>query len=170
MGSTNNDMRPRPRCDVCNRVIRVNGIGTTEVWCSRCLVENIPFIGIESEGNYRAALMEFREGLGSGGFGFKGARFDPFGEEERMTLKSLDQTLRGCRYTKGDETAKRLRELGIKASCFLSLLFHNIRSARGPGLELLESEIRSWGVNWDVIGLAETWLDKVSENYFSVKG
>ena len=30
--------------------------------------------------------------------------------------------------------------------CSLSLLFHNVRSARGGGLELLEGEMRRWGV------------------------
>ena len=60
--------------------------------------------------------------------------------------------------------------MGKGVGCSLSMLFHNIRSARGPALELLETEIRRWGVKWDVIGLAETWLDEVSEKYLSVMG
>ena len=52
----------------------------------------------------------------------------------------------------------------------MSLLFHNVRSARGPGLELLEAEMRRWGVEWDVVGLAETWLDEESEKLVSVRG
>ena len=59
----------------------------------------------------------------------------------------------------------RAREGG----CSLSLLFHNIRSA-GAGLELLEAELRRWTVQWDVVGLAETWLDEESEKGVSVKG
>ena len=33
-----------------------------------------------------------------------------------------------------------------EGGCSLSLLFGNIRSARGPGLDLLEAEMRGWGV------------------------
>ena len=50
------------------------------------------------------------------------------------------------------------------------MLFHNIRSTRGPELELFEAEIRRWGVPWDIIGLAETWLDAESEKLLNVKG
>ena len=49
-----------------------------------------------------------------------------------------------------------------EGGCALSLLFHNVRSARGPGMELLEAEMRRWAVQWDVVGLAETWLDEES--------
>jgi len=38
-----------------------------------------------------------------------------------------------------------------------------VRSARGGGLELLEGEMRRWGVAWDAVGLAETWLDAEGE-------
>ena len=34
----------------------------------------------------------------------------------------------------------------------------------------METELRRWGVQWDVVGLAETWLDEVSEKGFSMKG
>ena len=57
-----------------------------------------------------------------------------------------------------------------RGGCSLSLLFHNIRSAKGPGLELFEAELRRWGVGWDVVGLAETWLDGESEKGVSVAG
>ena len=57
-----------------------------------------------------------------------------------------------------------------EGGCALSLLFHNIRSARGPGLELFEAELRRWSVQWDVVGLAETWLDEESEKTLSVRG
>ena len=50
------------------------------------------------------------------------------------------------------------------------LLFHNVRSAKGPGMELLEVELRRWAVQWDVVGLAETWLDPESEKGLSVGG
>ena len=49
-----------------------------------------------------------------------------------------------------------LKGMAKNGGCSLSLLFNNIRSARGPGLELLEAELRGWGVQWDVVGLAET--------------
>ena len=92
------------------------------------------------------------------------------GDEERGILKEQDGTLRGCKYTKGNDIAGRQRDLGKVKGCSLSLLFNNIRSAKGPGMELFESEIRQWGVQWDIIGLAETWLDEVSEKLLSVKG
>ena len=77
--------RVRPRCDLCQRVLRTNA-GVQNAFCTSCLADNLPFIGIESEGNYRDALREYREGLGSGIANFEGARFDPFGEEERGVL------------------------------------------------------------------------------------
>ena len=70
----------------------------------------------------------------------------------------------------GDEVGGRLREMAKRGGCSLSLLFHNIRSARGPGLELFEAELRRWNVQWDVVGLAETWLDEESEARLSVQG
>ena len=170
MDSRNSDIRVCPRCDICGRVVRVRGIGNVDVWCTNCLSRNLPFVNIESEGNYRGALREFREGLGTGIGNFEGARFDPFGEEERGVLERVDGTLRGCKYTSGEKVLGRLKDMGKLHGCSLSLLFHNIRSARGPGLELLEGETRSWGVNWDVVGLAETWLDEVSEKYLSFGG
>ena len=45
-----------------------------------------------------------------------------------------------------------------------------MRSARGPGMELLEAELRRWGVVWDVVGLAETWLDGESEKGLAMEG
>ena len=162
--------RACPRCDLCGKVVRVVGVGLSNVYCAGCLSENMPFVNIESDTNYREALREFREGLGTGMIKFQGDRFDPFGEEERRALKDLDGVLRGCKYTRGGEVAGRQKEMGKKHGCSLSLLFHNIRSARGPGLEMLEAEVREWGVQWDIIGLAETWLDSTSEKYISVKG
>ena len=37
-------------------------------------------------------------------------------------------------------------------------------------MELLEAEMRRWAVQWDVVGLAETWLDGESEKGLSVRG
>ena len=37
-------------------------------------------------------------------------------------------------------------------------------------MELLEAEMRRWAVQWDVVGLAETWLDEVSEKMVAVGG
>ena len=37
-------------------------------------------------------------------------------------------------------------------------------------MELLQAELRRWSVQWDVIGLAETWLDEESEKGMSVEG
>ena len=55
-----------------------------------------------------------------------------------------------------------------RGGCSLSLLFQNVRSTRGGGLELLEGEMRRWGVAWDAVGLAETWLDAESEKKVGV--
>ena len=51
-----------------------------------------------------------------------------------------------------------------------TLLIEDVRSAKGPGLELLETEIRRWAVQWDVVGLAETWLDAESEKAAVMEG
>ena len=169
MASRNQRMRVCPRCDLCGKAIRVLGVGTGEI-CAECISGSLPFGNIVSEANYRGALREFREGLGVSIRNFEGARFDPFGEEEREAMAGLNRTLRGCKYTRGEDVAGRQKEVGKALGCSLSLLFHNIRSAKGPSLELLEAEIRTWGVKWDIIGLAETWLDSVSEKFLSLTG
>ena len=63
-----------------------------------------------------------------------------------------------------------MREVAREGGCSLSLMCHNIRSARGPGMELLEAEMRRWAVPWDVVGLVETWLDEESEKGLAVRG
>ena len=35
---------------------------------------------------------------------------------------------------------------------------------------MLEAEIRRWAVRWDVVGLAETWLDGESEKGVAMEG
>ena len=50
------------------------------------------------------------------------------------------------------------------------MLFHNVCSAKGANLEMLEAEMRRWAVQWDVVGLAETWLDAESEKGVAVRG
>ena len=37
-------------------------------------------------------------------------------------------------------------------------------------MELFEGEMRRWGVRWDIVGLAETWLDAESESGLAVEG
>ena len=37
-------------------------------------------------------------------------------------------------------------------------------------MELLEAEMRRWAVPWDVVGLAETWLEEESEKGLAVDG
>ena len=49
------------------------------------------------------------------------------------------------------------------------MFFHNVRSAWGPGLEMLGADLRRWVVQWDAVGLAETWLDEDSEKGMAVK-
>ena len=159
-----------PRCEVCGKVVRTRGVGRVGVWCPGCLGDALPFVHIEAEGDFRGALRDYREGLGSRAGEFEGLRFDPFGEEERGVLGNLDETMKKCSFVSGDDVMNRLREGAMKEGCSLSLMFHNIRSAKGPGLELLEAELRRWGVPWDVVGLAETWLDVESEKTIRVKG
>ena len=159
-----------PRCELCGVVVRVRGVGRVGVWCAGCMGNVLPFAGLVGEGEFRAALREYREGLGSRAGEFEGLRFDPFDEEVRGALGGLDATLKGCGYVGGDEVGGRLRQVAREGGCALSLLFHNVRSARGGGLELLEAEMRRWAVQWDVVGLAETWLDAESEKGVSVRG
>ena len=140
------------------------------MWCAACMGGVLPFVGLAGEGEYRGALREYREGLGSRAGEFQGLRFDPFDEEVRGALGRLDATLRGCAYVGGDEVSGRVRGLAKEGGCALSVVFHNVRSAKGPGLELLEAELRRWGVQWDVVGLAETWLDEESEKGLAVAG
>ena len=130
----------------------------------------LPFVSLVGQGEFRGALREYREGVGSRAAELEGLRFDPFDDEVRGTLGGLDSTLRGCRYVGGNEVGGRLREVASKGGCALSLLFHNLCSARGGKLELLEAELRRWAVQWDVVGLAETWLDEESEKGVAVSG
>ena len=159
-----------PRCVTCGRVIRVKNIERKGALCTSCISENLPFAGIVGETDFKGALREFREGIGSRAGEFLGLRFDPFGEEEREILKGIDVAVKGCKYQGGDKISSQLKTFASASGCSLSMMFHNIRSARGPGLELFETEIRRWGVPWDIIGLAETWLDPESEKLLRVKG
>ena len=54
-----------PRCDICGCAVRGKDIGRTNVWCKRCIAGALPFVNIEGEGDFRRALHEYREGLGS---------------------------------------------------------------------------------------------------------
>ena len=159
-----------PRCEVCGVVIRVRGIERVGAICRNCLSGALPFVGIVSESDFKAAVREYKEGLQSRAGQFQGLRLDPFDDEMRGALKQLDETLRGCAYMGGEEIKGYLKKVAKNGGCSLSLLCHNIRIARGPGLELLEPEIRRWEVSWDIIGLTETWLDDESEKRFSVTG
>ena len=68
------------------------------------------------EGNYRRALREYREGLGSRAGEFEGLRFDPFDDEVSGALGGLGATLRGCGYLGGGH----LREVAREGGCALS--------------------------------------------------
>ena len=159
-----------PRCDFCGRVVRVRGVGQTAVLCSTCLGEALPFVGIVSESEFRGALRDYREGLGSQASSFLDLRLDPYDDDLREALGGAGTAVGSCAYVGGDKVAERLRNLASRSGCALSLAFHNIRSAKGPGLELLDGELRRWGVKWDVVGLAETWLDEESEKAFTMRG
>ena len=67
------------------------------------------------------------------------------------------------------EVGPRLARMAQKEGCSLSLLFHNVRSA-GKNLELLEVEMGRCGVVWDVVGVAETWLNAESEKGVGLSG
>ena len=108
-----------PRCVVCGRAVRVRGVGRTGVWCSGCIAGALPFAGLAGEGEYRGALREYREGLGSRAGDFEGLRFDHFDEEVRGALGGLDGTLRGCAYVTGGEVDGRLREIAKDGGCSL---------------------------------------------------
>ena len=123
-----------PRCDVCGRVVRMRGLDGSGVWCSACVGDALPFVGLTAEGDYRSALVEYREGLGSRAGDFCHLRFDPYDDEVRGALGGAGAALGGCAYTGGDGVGGRLRDMAKRGGCSLSLLFHNIRSAKGPGL------------------------------------
>ena len=60
-------------------VVRINGMGTEGVWCMSCIGEAFPFTGIVSETEFKAALREYRQGLGSAAGNFQEIRL---GREE----------------------------------------------------------------------------------------
>ena len=97
-------VRPRaeagrcPRCELCGVVVRVRGVGREGVWCAGCMGGVLPFVGLVGGGEFRGALREYREGLGSRAGEFEGLRFDPFDEGVRGALGGLDGTLRRCGY------------------------------------------------------------------------
>ena len=76
-------------------MVRVRGVGTTGVWCAGCTEGALPFVGLLGEGEYRGALREYREGLGSRAAEFGGLWFDPFDEEVRGVLGCWMGPLRG---------------------------------------------------------------------------
>ena len=65
-----------PRCGVCGAVVRVRGVGAHGVLCAGCVGGALPFNGLVGEGDFRGALREYREGLGSRAADFAGLRFD----------------------------------------------------------------------------------------------
>ena len=77
-------------------MVRVRGVGRVGVWCAGSMGDALPFVGLVGGGDYRRALREYREGLGSRAGEFEGLRFDPFDDEVREALGGLDATLRGC--------------------------------------------------------------------------
>ena len=66
-----------PRCEVCGRAVRVRGVGGEGVWCSGCIGGALPFVGLVGEGEFRGALREYREGLGSRAADFGGSGLTP---------------------------------------------------------------------------------------------
>ena len=90
-----------PRCDICGRAVRVRGLGMVGVWCAGCVGDALPFVGLVAEGEYRGALREYREGLGSRAAEFQGLRLDPYDEEMRGALGGAGLALGGCAYTGG---------------------------------------------------------------------
>ena len=84
-------------------VVRVHGVGSCGVWCAGCIGGALPFNGLVGEGDFRGALREYREGLGSRAAQFEGLRLDPFDDEVRGILGGLDGALRGCAYHRGGE-------------------------------------------------------------------
>ena len=133
------------------------------ILCSGCLGRAPPFVGLVGEGEYREALREYREGLGS--------RFDPFDDEVMWALEGSDGALRGSAYVGGGELGGCLRNIARGGGFSLSLMCLNIsRSNRGTGLELLEANMQRWAEPWDVVGLVEKWLDEESEKGLAVDG
>ena len=100
-----------PRCEVCGVVVRVRGVDRQGVFCGKCTGEVLPFVGIVSESEFKGALREYREGIGSRAGDFQDLRFDPFDEEIRAALKGIDVTLKGCAYTGGDEISSRHKKM-----------------------------------------------------------
>ena len=90
-----------PRCDICNRVVRVRGVGSDGVMCAGCMGGALPFVGLVGEGDFLGALREYREGLGSRAGEFEGLRFDPYDDEVRAAVGSAGVALGGCEYTGG---------------------------------------------------------------------
>ena len=75
------------------------------VLCCVCLSGALPFVGLLSDGEFRGALREYREGLGSRAAEFEGLRLDPYDDEVRGALGGLDGALRGCGHKGGGEVA-----------------------------------------------------------------
>ena len=84
------------------------------VLCSGCLGRAPPFVGLVWEGEYREALREYREGLGS--------RFDPFDDEVRWALEGSDGALGGSAYVGGGSWGGCLRNIARGRGSSLSLM------------------------------------------------
>ena len=134
-----------PRCDICGTVVRVRGVGREGVWCGGCMGAVLPFNWVQGGGDFQG---EYREGLGSRAAEFRGLRFDPFDAEVRGALGGAGVAMGACGYREGGELGGQLRGMARDGGCGLSLVCLNIRSAKGPGMELLEAELRRWSVRW----------------------
>ena len=157
-GNGNAGLRDRcPRCDVCGKVVRVRGVGANGVWCVSCLSDALPFVGLNGEGEFKAALREYREGLGSRARQFEGLRLDPYDEEVRRALGGAGMALGGCSYTEGDEVVGKLKGLAKTGGCGLSLMFLKerkgswLRAAAGRAKEV-GGAVGCNGVGRDLVG------------------
>ena len=84
--------------------------------CIDCLRGVLPFAGIPREGDYRRALRMLREGPTLGAVNLEGRRFDPFDDDVRAILGSIDTTLRGCKYTGYGDLTGRKREIATRGA------------------------------------------------------
>ena len=85
-----------PRCSRCGAVVRVRGVDIEGLLCSTCIAGALPFAGIVTEGDFKVALREYREGIMSGVGDFGGLRLDPYDEDMRAALGGMDRTLKSA--------------------------------------------------------------------------
>ena len=158
----------RRLCLSCGKVQRPMIDGTSDDYiCKRCLMDIFPFNHIVNNREFREAITSFSPTRGHLDKAKK-LRFNPLDGDLKQTLAGYDGILNGCRYLELGQFHKFRQDFLNKNSVRLSLLCLNINGLPKKRDEF-SSFLETLKFKFDVVGLTETHLNKVSEKYATLE-